>query len=124
MRRVVGISVVLPVMLLLGAAPVAAADLTGGCTLTVRSFDADGNQLDEASAPGVGGSHEDPLDVAWNGRVDYEFSAGGSAFQNHEWAIYMAGVPVPVLSGAGASVDEDRTGFVTIGVDLEDAPRP
>ena len=40
-------------LLLFRALPVSAADLTGGCTLLVRSFDASGQQLNEGSLPGA-----------------------------------------------------------------------
>ena len=112
-------------LLLAFGSPASAAQLTGGCTLEVRSFDVDGSTvLDEGSAPGTEGSQGDPFDVAWHGRVDFRFTTGTTVFQNNQWEIFAAGIPVPILNGSDDNpMDLDESGDVVVGQNLSDALR-
>lgn len=110
------------VLLLLTALPVAAAELTGGCTLNARSYadPAGAVVLDEGVAPGTEGSQSDPFDVAWAGKVDFHFLTGNTVFQNNHWEIYAMGIPVPILKGQDDNpMDLDETGFVNVGEGLD-----
>lgn len=99
------------------ALPVFAAELTGGCTLAVNSFDENGAPLETGTVPpGTEGTDENPFRIAWNGRVDFRFATGTTVFQNNEWAVYAAGMPFPILSGSDDNpMDLDDSGTVTIG---------
>jgi hypothetical protein len=116
---------------LVGAAAVQAASLTGNiepqCSLEARSFQADGETvLDQGFVQGTSdeGSQADPFDVAWDGRVDFRFQTGTTAFQNNEWAIYAMGLPVPILSGRDDNpMDIDEVGDVTIAETAPSLPR-
>jgi hypothetical protein len=112
-------------LLLAFAAPAGAAGLTGGCTLEVRSFGPDGRTvLDEGAAPGAEGSQDDPLDVAWHGRVDFRFTTGSTVFQDNEWRIFAAGIPVAILEGSDDNpMDLDESGDVVVGQSFSDALR-
>jgi hypothetical protein len=114
-------------LLAAAAAPASAAELTGGCTLEARSFDAQGNQLDQGTAPGGAGSEgtaENPFRVAWGGRVDFHFVTGDTVFQNNTWEIFAQNIPTPILKGDDDNpMDRDELGFVTVGQDLPDYVR-
>lgn len=101
----------------------AGAELTGGCTLEVRSTDGSGAPLDEGTVPpGTEGSQQDPFRVAWDGRVDFRFSTGTTVFQDNEWEIYAQGIPLPILRGSDDNpMDRDESGDVQIG---ESVPGP
>jgi hypothetical protein len=108
-------------LILVWAVPVQASDLTGGCTLEVTSYDANGNVLDDATGanqlPGsTEGTQDNPFRVDWNGHVDFHFVTGNTVFQNNHWSIYAEGIPVPILSGQDDNpTDRDELGNVTIG---------
>lgn len=114
-------------LLLLAAATVQAASLTGNaaCSLEATSVAADGTTvLDEGVVQGTSteGSEQDPFDVDWDGRVDFRFQTGTTVFQNNEWEIYAMGLPVPILRGFDDNpMDLDEIGFVEIGSSLPDA---
>lgn len=120
MRRFVRAAAV-AALLLLWAIPTQAADLTGGCTLEVRSFDANGNVIDDATGanqiPGSNlGTETNPFKVDWNGRVDFHFVTGNTVFQNNHWEIYAENIPTPILQGSDDNpIDRDELGKVTIG---------
>lgn len=98
--------------LLLLALPAAAADLTGGCRLEARSFDANRQAVDEGVAPGPKGSQDDPFRVDWDGFVDFLFVTP-VVFQNNHWDVRVYGLPV--LSGRDDNPsDTDETGTVEI----------
>lgn len=80
--------------LLVFSAPVAsAADLDGGCQGSATSKDADGNELDTASAPGPGATKDDPFLVDTDGTVDYEGTTP-TVFHDHSWHIDISGATV------------------------------
>ena len=104
-------------LLLLWAVPAQAADLTGGCTLEVRSFDGTNQPLDTALVPGSDeGSQQNPFRVAWDGHVDFRFTTGTTVFQNNTWAVYAEGLPVAILKGGDDNpIDLDESGTITVG---------
>jgi hypothetical protein len=120
MRRLIAAGGVATLLLLYLALPAAAADLTGGCTLEARSFDANGTQLDQGSLPGAAvgpiatvGDQNNPFRVDFDGSVDFVFRTGSTVFQNNHWSIQVQGIPV--LSGSDDNpLDVDETGTVTI----------
>ncbi len=120
MRRLVAAGGVATLLLVYFVLPVSAADLNGGCTLQVRAFDANGQQLDQGSLPGPAegpfapkGDQSNPFRVDWNGKVDFLFSTAPVVFQNNHWSIQVQGLPV--LSGSDDNpLDVDETGTVSI----------
>jgi len=121
MKRLAAAGGVAMLLLLYLVLPVQAADMTGGCTLQVRSLDATGQQLSEGSLPGPAegpfapvGDQSNPLGVEWDGTVDFLFQTGTTVFQNNHWSIQVQGLPV--LSGSDDNpLDTDETGTVSIG---------
>jgi hypothetical protein len=98
MRRTVRVLAVAGAAALVMALPAGAAwgaDATG-CSGSVQSQLADGQPLDQATAPGEGGTATDPLvidpagAVAWAGSTD-------SVITNGTWSVQVGGVTV--LSG-------------------------
>jgi hypothetical protein len=112
--------------------PVAAAELTGGCSLEVRSFDgpdpATSTAIDEGAAEGMipegaVGSQTRPFKVDLDGSIDFFFTTGTTVFQNNNWAIYAQGLPVPILSGQDDNpMDVDETGVVTLNEAVKALP--
>jgi hypothetical protein len=108
-------------LLLLWAAPTLAAEptMTGGCTLEVKSYDANDVAIDDATGPNkvpgsTLGSAEHPFRIAWDGRVDFHFVTP-TVFQNNNWQIYAENVPVPILKGQDDNpLDKDELGFINI----------
>ena len=110
-------------LMLIMALPVLGAELTGGCTLEVRSFplaDAQGEMIDEGRmaglvAEGNKGDDSNPFQVDLDGSVDYLFTTGTTVFQNNSWSIYAQGVPIPLLQGSDDNpLDVDETGVVNL----------
>lgn len=131
MRRVVAAGVVATTLVVLLALPVFAAQLSGGCSMEVRSFDgpnATGNAVDEASVMGPVpeggvGSQTRPFKVDPDGSVDFAFHTGSTVFQNNHWAIYAQGLPVPILSGSDDNpLDVDETGVVSLNETMKALP--
>src|SRR5919106_713333 len=104
---------------LLIAAPAAAFELNGGCTMTITSTDAAGGALDTASgAPdgGVGATREDPFLIDWDGTVSWNASSEPVAFTDHTWGISVFLIPTPVRGGdpnAGGDTTGDGTAVVS-----------
>ncbi|HEY8169936.1 MAG TPA: hypothetical protein VIH24_02410 [Candidatus Limnocylindria bacterium] len=85
------------------AAPAAAFELNGGCTLELASTDAAGAPLDTASGGpdgGVGGTEQDPFLIDWDGQVSWVGSSGDQVFLNHSWSVSVFNVPTPLMGGA------------------------
>jgi hypothetical protein len=117
---VVGLSSLLAVLV---AAPAAAFDLNGGCTLDLSSTDASGAALDGASgAPGggQGGTQDDPFIVDWDGTVSWTGSSGSQVFMDHSWQVSVFGIPTP-LRGGDPNDGGDTTADGSTGVS-ENAP--
>ena len=65
-----------------------AADATG-CQGEATSFDAVGIPMDNAAAPGEGGTREDPLDVLWVGTIEWSGSTD-EVLQNGTYNVGVA----------------------------------
>ena len=122
MRRLFAAGAAASILLLMLALPVLGAELTGGCTLEVRSFtgaDATGDPIDQGQMVGIvpeGGKGDDsnPFEVSLDGSVDFLFTTP-TVFQNNTWAIYAQGVPVPLLQGSDDNpLDVDESGVVNL----------
>lgn len=110
MRR---LATILGIAALLGAltplSTAAAAD-SNGCSWSVASLGADGNPVDEAAAPGAGGTADQPLKVdpagsiAWQGSTD-------TVITNGTWTVSVAGVQV--LSGGAENAGNESSGTGT-----------
>lgn len=92
-----------------------AARVSGDCTGSATSFDADGAQLDEVSAPGRGGTSKDPFVVDPDGTVAYEGSTG-VALHDHSWSVDVMGIAVK----SGGSANEGDLVSTDGTVDVED----
>ena len=92
--------------LVLWAAPAAAVDVEGGCEGSVTSLDADGETLDQVSAPGEGGTKSDPLLVDADGTIAYEGSTPG-VFHDHTWKVAAMGITVK--DGGSANADDESS---------------
>jgi hypothetical protein len=123
MKRLFGACAAASILMLMLALPVLGAELTGGCTLEVRSFplaDAQGEMIDEGRmaglvAEGNKGDDSNPFQVDLDGSVDYLFTTGTTVFQNNSWSIYAQGVPIPLLQGSDDNpLDVDETGVVNL----------
>lgn len=123
MKRLLSAGAMAALLLLLIALPVAAAELTGGCVLQVRSLDgpnATGNEVDQGQAAGIiaegaVGSQSRPFKVDPDGSVDFLFHTG-TVFQNNHWSIFAQGIPVALLAGDDDNpLDVDETGIVNMG---------
>jgi hypothetical protein len=100
------------------AAPAAAFELNGGCTLTIASTDAAGGALDAASGSpdgGEGGTQPDPFLIDWNGTVTWNAGSEGQAFMDHAWGINVFLIPTPVRGG-DPNAGGDTTGEGTVDV--------
>jgi hypothetical protein len=117
---VIGLSSLLSILV---AAPAAAFDLNGGCTLTISSTDASGAALDSASGDpggGQGGTQGDPFIVDWDGTVSWNGSSGSQVFMDHSWQVSVFGIPTP-LRGGDPNDGGDTTAEGSTGVS-ENAP--
>ena len=111
--RVLAFATLLSFML---AAPAAAFDLNGGCTLELASTDASGAGLDTATGSpegGQGGTQDDPFIVDWNGQVAWNGSTGSTVFTNHTWGVSVFNIPTPLQGG------DPNDGGETVFTELE-----
>lgn len=131
MKRLVAAIATASIVLLLLAIPVLAAQLSGGCSMEVRSFgglNASGSAIDQGAmsgpvAEGDVGSQTRPFKVDPNGSVDFAFHTGSVVFQNNHWTIYAQGLPVPILSGSDDNpLDVDETGIVSLNDAMKGLP--
>jgi len=130
MRRVISAGVVATTLGLLIVLPVLAAQLSGGCSMEVRSFsgpNATGSEVDNGAMngpvpEGAVGSQTRPFKVDPDGSVDFAFHTS-QVFQNNHWAIYAQGLPVPILAGSDDNpLDVDETGVVSINEAIKALP--
>lgn len=130
MRRVMAASVVATILGLLLVLPVLAAQMSGGCSIEVRSFDgpdATGNEVDNGAMngpvpEGAVGSQSRPFKIDPEGSIDFAFHTS-TVFQNNRWTIYAQGVPVPILKGDDDNpLDVDETGVVSINDTIKALP--
>jgi len=131
MRRLIAAGVVAMTLAMLLVLPALAAELSGGCSMEVRSFDGPStasNEVDSgaasgAIAEGAVGSQSRPFKVDPEGGIDFAFHTGTTVFQNNHWAIYAQGLPVPILSGQDDNpLDFDEIGFVTLNEAIKALP--
>ncbi len=132
MRRFVAAALGASLLLLVPSVTIVmAAELTGGCTMQVRSFDgpnATGNEVDEGQLGGIVaeggvGSQSRPFKVDPEGSVDFVFTTGTTVFENNSWSIYAQGIPTPLLTGQDDNpLDLDERGVVSLGDQLSRLP--
>jgi hypothetical protein len=100
-----------------------------GCQGQATAYDTDGMPIDTAAAPGAGGTEDDPLDMMWDGTVEWSGSTE-AVLQNGSYEVSFAPqgagvvfsafvklVPRSAISGEVAN-DDGRTsaeGTVTPG---------
>ncbi len=123
MKRLFAAGAAASILLLLLALPAMGAELTGGCSLEVRSFtgaDATGDPIDAGEMAGIvakgnKGDDSNPFRVSLDGSVDFVFSTAPTVFQNNSWSIYAQGVPIPLLQGQDDNpLDVDESGVVNL----------
>jgi hypothetical protein len=78
-----------------------AADASG-CSGSVQSYDASGEKLGAASAPGKGGTQSNPLPIDAAGTVKWTGSTEGT-ITDGSWSVSVMGLPV--LKGAVTNPD-------------------
>ena len=131
MKRVIAAGVVATTLGLMLVLPVLASQLSGGCSMEVRSFtgtSANGTAIDEAAVRGPiqegdVGSQTRPFKVDPAGSIDFAFHTGSTVFVNNHWAIFAAGLPIPILSGMDDNpLDVDETGIVTVADQVAKLP--
>lgn len=98
------VGAVLTASALVMAAPTSAAFAAdaAGCSGSVQSFNADGEKLGTASAPGKGGTQSNPLPIDAAGTVNWTGSTEG-AITDGSWSVSVMGLPV--LKGAITNPD-------------------
>ncbi len=120
-RRGAVVTMVAPVLILFVVGTADAADVTNSCTGTATSYDGKGSVVDNARAPGAGGTQSNPFmldgtgSVAWRASTPVVITTG-------EWSVGIAGATV--LSGRIDNKDARKTtsGVTAIG-DLPVAAR-
>lgn len=131
MRRVCAAVVVSTTLALILVLPVLAAQLSGGCSMDLRSFEgpgASGAEIDNAEVEGpipegAVGSQSRPFKVDPDGSIDFAFHTGTSVFQNNHWTIFAQGLPVPILAGSDDNPgDVDETGIVSLNETIKALP--
>jgi hypothetical protein len=82
-----------------------AADASG-CQGEATAYDTDGIPIDQAAAPGAGGTRDDPLDVLWDGTIEWAGSTD-AVLQDGSYSVAVAptggGVLLEGLVGAVVS---------------------
>lgn len=100
-------------------ASVAVAAEAEGCSGEVVSRSADGTELDRASAPGSGGSADDPLNIDSDGVVDWTGQTT-AVITDATWSVTIMGLPF--LSGSFDNADGETGSSGT--TDLSAMPAP
>jgi hypothetical protein len=87
----------------------ATAATANGCTWDATSLDAQGREIDAASAPGRGGTKDDPLLIAADGSVTWRGSSQ-QVLQNGSWNVRGGGLSLSRRLGneAGAQASSGR----------------
>ncbi|MEX1008737.1 MAG: hypothetical protein WD271_12950 [Acidimicrobiia bacterium] len=87
-------------VLLLPAHALGAATASG-CKGTAVSFDADGKKLDTVTAPGPGGTSDNPFEVDPEGTVKWEASAAPAVPDDGTWTVETKSTPKLSFGGDG-----------------------
>jgi len=101
MRRLLaaaGLAGLVLATMLIVAGPAGAADATG-CSGSGTSFDGDGKQLDQGSAPGAGGTDADPFEVDVDGRIEYTYQGVDEGIAGGTWDVKILNSPIPAFGG-------------------------
>lgn len=77
-------------------APAAVAADATGCQGEATSFDTVGIPIDQAAAPGEGGTRDDPLDVLWAGSIEWSGSTD-AVLQNGTYEVGVAPTDAGIL---------------------------
>ncbi len=116
LRRLLYIA--LPALILLLPASASAFPLTN-CTLTLTSLDANGTQLDTATAGGDDSTQADPFIVDFDGSVAWAGTMGSQVIKDHKWSVSVFNIPTPLAGGdPNAGGDTDGDGTVQVGENL------
>src|SRR6266545_5861921 len=100
------------------AATVSAFPLDG-CTMSVQSMRADGSVHDKATAPGSGGTQNDPLEVDSNGTVTWSGTTGSQVIKSNSWHVDV--FYLPLFRGSSANTDGETSAEGTVDF-RKDAP--
>lgn len=108
----------LPALILLLPASASAFPLTN-CTLSLTSFDKNGNQIDTATVSATDATQENPLEADWDGTVDWSGTMGSQVIKDHHWSVSVFNIPTPLSGGdANAEGKTDGAGTVDVGANL------
>jgi len=91
--------------LLMLAGPAGAASASG-CSGSATSFDSSGSALDKVSAPGAGGTKDNPFEVNPDGHVKHNYNVK-SDIAGGKWDVKLLG---PVKFGDDISATSSNTG--------------
>lgn len=98
MRRVAGAFVLAGLVgtfLMTTAGPAGAASARG-CSGSGRSIGETGVVIDRASAPGAGGTEDDPFQIETKGKIAYDYSVNRGALSGGTWTASIdTGSPIP-----------------------------
>lgn len=91
MRHRILVAVTAGVVLAASAAlaPSAWAADASGCQGQATSYDTDGIPIDTAEAPGAGGTEDDPLDMLWDGTIEWSGSTD-EVLQNGSYKVTVS----------------------------------
>ena len=110
--------IALPALILLLPASANAFPLTN-CTLTITSFDANGNQLAAATNGADDATQANPFVVDWDGTVAWTGTMGSQLITNHHWSVSVFNIPTPLSGGdANAGGKKDGAGTIQVGENL------
>jgi hypothetical protein len=87
--------------------------------MSVQSMRADGSILDEANAPGSGGTQDEPLQVDSSGSVAWSGTTGSQVIRNNSWHIEV--FYLPLFRGSSTNADGETSAKGTVDF-RKDAP--
>jgi hypothetical protein len=88
--------------------PASLAFSLSGCTLTIASLDAAGAAVDGVSGAGPDATQVAPLQVHWDGTINWSGATGSQAVTGTSWHVDVFGLPTPMRGG-----DENVNGTTT-----------
>lgn len=110
--------IALPVLILLVPAGASAFPLTN-CTLDLTSLDANGANIDSATAGANDSTQSDPFLADIDGTVAWAGTMGSQVIKDHHWSVSIFNIPTPLSGGdANEAGDVDGTGTVDVGANL------